>query len=344
MDRIDAPVRCGRSAWSPPTATGGRSPGADAVSASDVIETTTRKLRLRAPRSVHLATGECLRIDDSAFAALVTAGLQPTAVAALADGSAPAVHMLGAVDAAWCEQVAERFARHPETEKEGVTPPIYSLGSHLYSCPTGEADACYFRDIERRNAAIANVLPGGRDPIVSFLKEASGRMGAEFEYLSHQGASVRHGALRLWGAGSQPTGEGRCYFAVPHEDYEETNAAHAVLHQIHGSNNVYSMILCIDAAPDREPETIVWDRRMTLAEICDPGNKHPWANYGFKESLFDGIAALMIKLQKGDAMIIPAHNVHAVIGFPGFRRCTYMAFFHLIRTAGSGVSKLVFRT
>ena len=97
---------------------------------------------------------------------------------------------------------------------------------------------------------------------------------AQFEYLSHEGVSVRHGALRLWGGGSQTADsmqvDEQCYFAMPHEDYEETNANNPLLHQIHDSNNVYSIIWCIDAIEDREPETIVWNRRISCLLYTSP--------------------------------------------------------------------------
>lgn len=293
---------------------------------------------------VVLTTGESLKVTNGAFSPEVADGFQPTMLAGLADEKIAALHMRNAVDLKWCDRVSDRFAQHPETKKEGVSPPIYSLGSHLYSAAEGETFSGYFKNIEQRNLAISSVLPEGHDPIVSFLKEACKVNNAEFEYLSFNDESVRHGSLRLWGGGSRPAEDGRCYFAVPHEDYEETNADHALLEQIHDSDNVYSIILCIDAVDDKEPETIVWDKHLTLEEIRDPNNKHPWASYGYSESILEGVESMLFRLKKGDAAIIPSHNVHAVVGFPGFRRCTYMAFFHLIKTESGGFSKMIFRT
>lgn len=295
-------------------------------------------------QKVLLATGESLQITNANFAAVVMEGFQPTMLATLISGETPALHMKNAVDREWCQQVAEQFVKHPATKREEVTPPIYSLGSHLYSCPQGNEFPCYFRDIEQMNAAIESVLPEGHDPIVAFLQQACELNNAQFEYLSCDGHSVRHGSLRLWGEGSQFSNDKPCYFAAPHEDYVETNANHPALHQICDVNNLYSIILCIDAVDDREPETLVWNRRMTLEEIRDPSNKHGWSSYGYKESIIEGIDAMSIRLKKGDAAIIPAHNVHAVIGYPGFRRCTYMAFFHIIKTPATNFAKMVFRT
>ena len=294
-------------------------------------------------QEVTLTTGERLRIGSDTFVAGVSEGLQPAMLTAVTGGVVPALLIKNALSQEWCDQVSERFTHHPATKKEGVTPPIYSLGTHLYSCPKGESSEGYFRDIERNNAAIEDVLPNGVDPIVSFLQDACEQSGARFEYLSLNGCSVRHGTLRLWGKDSVASGGGRCYFAVPHEDYEETNDHHP-LPQIHQTNNVYSIVLCIDAIQDREPETIIWNRRMTLEEIRDPNNRHPWASYGYRESLLDGVDSMLMRLKKGDAAIIPAHNVHAVVGYPGFQRCTYMAFFHLINATSSGFSKMIFRT
>lgn len=311
---------------------------------SDHKITKTRDVKRHAVQEVLLATGESLKVTNGDFTETVAEGLQPAMLAALSDSKIPALHMKNAVSLEWCDQVSDRFVQHPDTKREGVSPPIYSLGSHLYSAPKSETFSGYFQEIEKRNLAISSVLPGGHDPIVSFLKSACAVNNAEFEYLSYSGESVRHGSLRLWGEGSQSSEDGRCYFAVPHEDYEETNDDHALLDQIYNSNNVYSIILCIDAVEDREPETIVWDRRLTLEEIRHSGNKHPWASYGYSEAMLEGAEAMLFRLKKGDVAIIPAHNVHAVVGFPGFRRCTYMAFFHFIKTESGGFSKMIFRT
>ncbi|MFN9643525.1 MAG: hypothetical protein ACK6BG_00025 [Cyanobacteriota bacterium] len=294
-------------------------------------------------QDVHLSTGETLQIGAHAYGATVVEGLQPAMLAEVARGAVPALHIKNAVSLEWCDLVSDRFSRHSATKKEDVIPPIYSLGNHLYSCPKGESFSCYFQHIEQSNAAIAEILPNGHDPIVSFLKEACALSGSTFEYLSANGFSIRHGSLRMWGKDSGSTSDGRCYFAVPHEDYEETNDNHR-LPQIYRSNNVYSIVLCIDAVHEHEPETIVWNRRMTLEEIRDPNNKHSWASYGYRESLFHDVDSMLMRLKKGDAAIIPAHNVHAVIGYPGFQRCTYMAFFHLIDPTPTGFSKMIFRT
>jgi hypothetical protein len=294
-------------------------------------------------REVDLATGESFKISSDTLLTGVIEGLQPALLTQVTRGKVLALHIKNAMGHEWCDQVTQRFAHHPATKKENVTPPIYSLGTHLYSCPQGESFSGYFRDIEMSNAAIADVLPQGRDPIVSFLQDACELIDAKFEYLSLGGFSVRHGTLRLWGKGSDSPSGGRCYFAVPHEDYEETNDRHR-LPQIHQSNNVYSIVLCVDAVSGREPETIVWNRRMTLEEIRDPNNRHLWASYGYRESLLEGVDSILLRLRKGDAAIIPAHNVHAVVGYPGFQRCTYMAFFHLINATPSGFSKMIFRT
>lgn len=294
-------------------------------------------------REVVLATGETLHISSDSFVSGVCEELQPAILSAVTSGKVPAMHIRNAMSQEWCDQVAKRFAGHPATKKEGVTPPIYSLGTHLYSSPKGESVSSYFRDIERSNVAIEDVLPNGIDPITSFLQAACELNDAKFEYLSLDGLSVRHGTLRLWGKDSCVSSSGRCYFAVPHEDYEETNDKHR-LPQIYKSNNVYSIVLCIDAVNDREPETIIWNRRMTLEEIRDPINQHPWASYGYRETLLEGVDCMLLRLKKGDAAIIPAHNVHAVIGYPGYHRCTYMAFFHLIEATPNGFSKMIFRT
>lgn len=292
---------------------------------------------------INLVTGETLKICGNTFAAGTVDGLQPSVLKTVATKKSAAMHINNAVSHDWCDYVTKQFTAHHSTKKEGVTPPIYSLGTHLYSCPKGESYASYFRDIEMYNQAIEDILPNGLDPIVVFLQKACALNGISFEYLKQNDLSVRHGAIRLWGKDSGSSSDGRCYFAVPHEDYEETNDHHP-LPQIYQSNNVFSIVLCIDAIEGKEPETIIWNRRMSLQEIRDPNNKHPWASYGYRESLFEGVDAMLIRLKKGDAAIIPAHNVHAVVGYPGFQRCTYMAFFHLIESSPGNYSKMIFRT
>jgi hypothetical protein len=294
-------------------------------------------------REVCLSTGETLKVSDGAYSAATIKGLQPSMLGAVVSGLAPALHIENAVSMQWCDLVTSRFTRHPETRKEDVVPPIYSLGAHLYSCARGESLSCYFQKVEQSNAAIEEILPYGHDPMVTFLQDACKLNGASFEYLTAQEFSIRHGSLRMWGKDSGSRADELCYFAVPHEDYEETNDKHR-LPQIYQSNNVYSIVLCIDAVRGREPETIIWNHRMTLDDIRNPQNKHSWASYGYRESLLQDADSALIRLRKGDAAIIPAHNVHAVVGYPGFQRCTYMAFFHLINPTRNGFEKLVFRT
>ncbi|OUD12283.1 hypothetical protein [Thioflexithrix psekupsensis] len=198
------------------------------------------------PRTVVLPTGQALALNhDPHFKAVVTEGLRPELVADLARGRIVALHAKNAFDPDWCDLVAERFTQHPATKKEGVIPPIYSLGSHLYSYPKEAGAAAYFSNIEHTNQAISDVLPNGHDPIVSFLQAACEWHDAEFEYLSLNGTSVRHGSFRLWGEGTPLSEEdAQCYFAAPHEDYAETNANNSSLPQIYQSNNVYIPKLC----------------------------------------------------------------------------------------------------
>jgi hypothetical protein len=153
----------------------------------------------RVYREIHLSTGETLKIGAHAYNATVVEGLQPAMLAEVASGAVPALHIKNAVSLQWCDLVSDRFARHPATKKEDVLPPIYSLGNHLYSCPMGESFSYYFQKIEQNNAAIAEILPNGSDPIVSFLKDACELGGSTFEYLSANGLSIRHGSLRMWG-------------------------------------------------------------------------------------------------------------------------------------------------
>ena len=90
------------------------------------------------------------------------------------------------------------------------------------------------------------ILPITEDPILNFLVESCDRWGIEFEKLGIQNKIVEQGTLRLWGRGTDHESD-NVYFALPHEDYEETNANHPLLHQIQGTDNIYSIILCLDA-------------------------------------------------------------------------------------------------
>ena len=109
------------------------------VSESRAAEVQPRYSVRPAAQERLLASGESLQITNDVFIPAVTEGLQPAMLQLLADGEVPALHMKKAVDHRWCDHVAEKFAHHPATQKEGVSPPIFSLGSHLYSCPAGEA-------------------------------------------------------------------------------------------------------------------------------------------------------------------------------------------------------------
>jgi len=258
-------------------------------------------------------------------------------------GSTAGLVIKDAVDDTWCDELNNAFIKHPSTKKEGVEPPIYSLGSHLYACGSGTTVPCYFDTLEESNKAISEILPKGFDPLISSLKEACDFMACDFEFLKHEGKEVRHGNLRLWGAGTSASPE-LSYFALPHEDYEETNSNHPMLEQIHGLGNIYSIILCTDAIEGYEPETILWNGRLSLEQVLDPENRHDKGSYGFSETVLENFEATSIRLRKGDMGIIPAHNIHAVVGYPGFARSTYMAFFQVEFDEFGKPSRMVFRT
>jgi hypothetical protein len=98
----------------------------------------------RACRDISLSTGEILQIGALDYGATVVEGLQPAMLAAVASGKIPVLHIRNAVSLQWCDLVLDRFTHHTATKKEDVVPPIYSLGTHLYSCPKGESFSFYF--------------------------------------------------------------------------------------------------------------------------------------------------------------------------------------------------------
>ena len=294
-----------------------------------------------------LPCGKVVGTYSKEFQPEVVCGLAPHLLGRLNSGATPALHMVDAIDKKWCDQVNTAFSNHADVKQEGVNPVILSLGQHLYACGSGTTIECYFDKLEASNKAMREILPDGVDPLVDFLKNGCNLSNAEYEALCYNGIAVEHGTLRLWGQGDgkvdkcQPK---KKYFALPHEDYEETNASHPMLSQIQGTNNIFSIILCIDAVPGREPTTILWDKRMTLDDIRDPQYRNQLGTYGFDEKILHASAVTAIQLKKGDMAVIPAHAVHAVVGYEGMKRSTYMAFFHFVKSKDGTIKKIIFRT
>jgi|GEM_PF-1927953 len=253
----------------------------------------------------------------------------------------------------WCQEVATRFIEHPETHRESVIPAIFTLGKHLYACGSGETIQCYFNEMEDTNRVMKTIFPNQEDLLISFLKELATSNGLGFEFLEAEGKSVQHGTLRLWGRKesadkqSDATSESENslrFFANPHEDLKETNSDHPMLQQIQGCDNIYGVILCISAVPGHEPRTVLWDKELNLSEIRDPKNKISGGSYGFTTALLEDSKVCAIKLLPGDLGIIPAHKVHAVVGYDNAERCTLSGFIHFIKDSDGRPTKIVYRT
>ncbi len=270
----------------------------------------------------------------------------------LASGRVAGLQFKGVASQEWCDEVTRRFVDHPETHRESVVPLIYTLGKHLYACGSGTAIQCYFDGLDDTNRVMKSILPNKQDLLIEFLRTMAKENGMEFEFLEANGKRVEHGTLRLWGRKDDPKSESVAsaehsplrYFANPHEDLKETNSDHPMLHQIQDCDNIYGVILCIQAHPGQEPRTILWDRELTLAEMRDPQNKFKSGSYGFATELLEDSSVCAIRLQPGDLGIIPAHKVHAVVGHDKAERCTLSGFIHFVKDDTGRPTKIVYRT
>jgi hypothetical protein len=254
-----------------------------------------------------------------------------------------------AISKEWCDQVTDSFIKNPHVHKENVSPAIYTIGKHLYACGSGEAVECYFKDLDKTNETMKSVLPDNRDLMIEFVRELAETNDLEFEFLEHAGHRVEHGTLRLWGGSDRIEGldSGQSllrYFALPHEDLKETRADHPMLSQIQKSDNIYAIILCLQAVEGKEPRTIIWDKELTLQEIRNKDNKSADGSYGFSTALLEDSPVSAIRLTPGDIGILPAHKVHSVVGHAGATRCTLSGFMHFIKDDSGNAVKIVFRT
>jgi hypothetical protein len=290
------------------------------------------------------------------FAARVTTDNCLDSVHELVAGRIAALHFKGVVSTQWCDEVTERFKNHRDVHREGVEPPIFTVGKHLYACGEGATIECYFKDLPKFNKIMDELLPKQEDPLIDFLARMAKENGMDFELLKADGCCVEHGTLRLWGNastnskntsqihGCRHAGGDLVWFALPHEDLKETNASHPMLTQIQGTDNIYGVILCLQAVQGREPRTILWNKELSLEQIKDPLNKSTHGSYGFSEQLLQDAEVTAIKLEPGDIGIIPAHKVHAVVGHKDATRCSLSGFVHFIKDADGKPIKIVFRT
>lgn len=237
---------------------------------------------------------------------------------------------------------------HPDVNREKVSPPIFTLGKHLYACGSGEAVECYFSELGQTNKIMEGIFPAGRDLMMSFVERIALENGLELEFLSYAGGQVEHGTLRLWGSSSekdeniiQPDLK---YFALPHEDLKETNSSHPMLSQIRDCDNIHAIILCLQAVDGREPRTVLWNKELTLDQIRDQDNKSEEGSYGYSTKVLRDSAVAAIRLTPGDIGILPAHKIHSVVGYDGASRCTLSGFMHFIKDDDGRPVKIVFRT
>jgi hypothetical protein len=222
------------------------------------------------------------------------------------------------------DRIVQAFREHPEIIKEDVypNPPIYSIGSHLYSARPGCVEEDYFGNMAKENKVLGEILQG-RDYLAEVISKVASTMGLEFEYFNDgKGNSLNYGALRMWGWGGVEEHNGDQFVAMPHEDLIDIANRFPEL-EVSKPDNVYAAILCLKTGANPS-KTVVWDKIPTKEDDLDPDKKK---EYWFTYDMIEGVDSYAMQLHAGDFGIFPAHKIHAVIG--GDERCTLGCFFHI---------------
>jgi hypothetical protein len=230
----------------------------------------------------------------------------------------------GYIGAADRKRIVESFKSHPDIIKEDVypNPPIYSIGSHLYSARPGYVDEDYFGNMAKENKVLSEILKG-RDYLAEAISKVADSMGLEFEYFNDgQGNCLKYGALRMWGWGGVEEHNGEKFVAMPHEDLIDIANRFPDL-EVSKPDNVYAAILCLKTG-DNPSKTVIWDKTPTKEDDLNPDKKK---EYWFTYDMIEGVDSYAMQLHAGDFGIFPAHKIHAVIG--GDERCTLGCFFHI---------------
>ena len=229
--------------------------------------------------------------------------------------------------------IVRGFVGHPNVVKEVVdpNPPIYSIGSHLYSSRPGCVEEDYFAGLNSANQTLAEVLKG-QNYIEDALRHIAARLGLKYQRFGDgKGNEVQFGSLRMWGWGGTVDDGVNKFVALPHEDLWDISNRFPEL-EVANADNVYAAILCLSTGEDPS-RTIIWDKVPTREDDLDPSKKH---DYVFTPDMIKGVDSYSIQLHAGDLGIFPAHKIHAVAG--SGERCTLSCFFHIHD------GKLIFRT
>lgn len=246
-------------------------------------------------------------------------------------GKSESLQVKGYIDAEARSHIVDKFIVHPDIEIEEIdpSPPIYSVGKHLYSADPQNLDQDYFAGVGVSNRVLSEILDGA-DYLGNAIKKVADQLGLELEHFNDgKGNHVRFGSLRLWGgAGTVDVGDDK-FLALPHEDLIDISSRFTDL-EIADADNVYAMILCL-SAEENAPRTVIWDKVPSQEE--NENDKH---DYVFGPEMIAGADSYSIQLQPGDLGIFPAHKLHAVIG--SGERCTLSCFFHIHN------GKVIFRT
>lgn len=228
------------------------------------------------------------------------------------------------IDEGESSAIVESFRAHPDIIKEDVypNPPIYSIGSHLYSSRPGYVQEDYFDKMEDENRVLGEILKG-KDYLAGAISKVAESLGLEFEYFNDgNGKHLKYGALRMWGWGGVEEHNGDKFVAMPHEDLIDISNRFPEL-EVSKPDNVYAAILCLKTG-ENPSKTVVWDKIPTKADDLDPDKKK---EYWFTYDMIEGVDSYAMQLHAGDFGIFPAHKIHAVIG--GDERCTLGCFFHV---------------
>ncbi|NBE50754.1 hypothetical protein GUY60_04775 [Streptomyces sp. YC537] len=208
----------------------------------------------------------------------------------------------GAVPAAVCSTIAERFRTSPGRRVRGADAPGHYLGAYHYHKTT----AGYLDESAAHRAELDRVLDVPGDPL-TLIRSELGRVLAEdgvtFRPARHAGREAGAALIRSW--------HGRGEFALaPHEDQAqctEPRQADFEIQQVVG-RPIGAMNVCLENG--RGGRLRIWDTRPDDATrdrlgLTYTGSPYPLAS-------LDGVETCHLDIGPGDIYFFNGAHVHAV--------------------------------
>ncbi len=255
-----------------------------------------------------------LRVDPL-FALLVADAYTDRHIAALAAGTAAAVHIPGFLDEPTCAVTIKSTNRLPIDDYDPTRVPvrIARFGPALNDY-RGSDGALHERYWQAANAAriawtAARLRP---DPVAIALARLGAAWGSAIAPATISGRPVFGGTLREINNGAF------VHFDEVVREYPDGLFDQQVIAQL-----AFNLWI---AAPESGGETTMWRRRWR------PDDETHRTGYGYTPSTVRGCQHISLRSSAGDALLFNSANLHAVAPNPGQRRVAFAFFLGLTVT------------